>query len=114
MFLTNTLAAASESFSVPVSGLVDRILTLEQTVTGSTTDPTLLEEFISGTPFFIDVAARHNFSAQYANGGAMSPDFEIKLSYVYIYTAVPEPRSWALAGCLGLLFFLLRRRRISR
>jgi hypothetical protein len=98
--------------SVPVGGSTDGNLILEGTITGQTSDPDLLADFINGTWFYVDTKSRYNSSADYAQGGAAPSNLVVDFTYIFNYapTVVPEPPTFALAAVAGALFWAIYRR----
>jgi hypothetical protein len=104
--------ATTGSLSVPVGGAASHTLSLDGTVTGSVTDPALLNDFIQGTSLYLDTVSRHLFNTQYADGGPGLPDLQVELGLTYHYTpaVTPEPGAVGLSALGGLALLTARRR----
>ena len=113
LWSTGGLPTDSENLSVPVGGSATANLLLEGTVTSHITNPSLLNDFVQGTAFYIDVLSKYDFSTAYANGGTGLPNLQVDLSFTYNFTpaAVPEPSSVMLLVLGGVVAGALRRRK---
>lgn len=112
LWATTGLPSDSENLSVPVGGSATANLLLDGTVTAHITNPSLLNDFVQGTAFYVDSVSKYDFNAAYANGGADLPNLQLELSYTYNFTpaAVPEPTSFVLLALGGIAVAVLRRR----
>lgn len=112
LWATTGLPSSSTSLSVPVSGSTQGNSFLNGVVESQMTDPALLEDFIQGTGFYLDVRSVYNFATQYADGGPQVADLQLALTYTYHYTAtsVPEPSSLALLFLAASTLCVWRRR----
>lgn len=108
----NGLPSMVNTPTIPVGGSVDSNLLLQGTVTSHITDPSLLNDFIQGTAFYVDMVSRYTSSSQYAMGGGSNPNLQMQVSYTFNYApaAVPEPSTIALLGLAGISVLAIRRR----
>lgn len=114
LLVTSGLPWDSASLPVPTGGSVTANLLLNGAVTARITDPVLLNDFVEGTAFYVDMLSQYTFNTAYANGGAGLPDLQLQLSYTYNFSATPMPEPSAAVMLLALGGGVLAVRRRSR